>query len=74
MKDDLAHKYPGWVLVKLEDLCIGDVFGIYEYSFSCIYMGIFRYSGKDYFVYEVLHEPHIIEYSEMRDKIILIRK
>lgn len=74
MKEDLAHKYPGWFRVKLEELCIGDKFGTSGYSFSCTYMGIFRYSGKDYFVYEILGEPHIIEYGEMKDKVLFIRK
>ena len=74
MGNDFEHKYPGWIPAKLEDLCIGDTFGISEYLFSCTYMGIFKYSGKGYFVFKVLNEPHICEYSEMKDKILLVRK
>ena len=74
MVDDFAHKYPGWFQTTISELCIGDTFGISEYSFSCTYMGIFRYSSTDYFVYKIFEEPHIIEYSEMKDKVVFVRK
>lgn len=74
MENDLAHKHPGWFPTTISELCIGDKFAYKDFSCTYTYMGIFRYSCSDYFVYKSGMLPHILPYNEVKDRVVFIRK
>ena len=74
MENDLAHKYPGWFQTTIGELCIGDKFGFKDFTCTYTFMGIFKYSGSDDFVYKRGILPQIRPYNEIKDKVVFVRK
>lgn len=72
MKDRAIYEQHKKIRATVDDLCVGDIFYFRGYPTSYVFMGTFSYMGVSYIIYRTTGKPYIVEYEEVKNKILFI--